>query len=85
MSEEPQFPPIPDIGDILERKDSLVERITSVLKCHSCNATFSRSFKKGDYTFKKLKEETCKECQKKGTLIIEEIFSEWINPKKEKK
>ncbi|MBY9003387.1 MAG: hypothetical protein KGD73_05400 [Candidatus Lokiarchaeota archaeon] len=81
MSEEPELPMIPDIGDILDRKDKMVEKITTVIKCRSCNIKYDRPFKPGDFTFKKLTDEKCKECSK-DTLVIEEIYSEWINPKK---
>ena len=84
MGEEPQLPMIPDIGDILDRKKRMVEKITTVLKCNSCKAKYTREFKPGDYTFKKLLDENCKECSRANTLRIEEIFSEWINPKKSK-
>ena len=82
MSEEPQLPLIPDLGDILDRKKSLVEKISTVLKCSSCNAKYDREFKPGDFTFKKLTDENCKECDEEKTLIIQEIYSEWIKPKK---
>lgn len=84
MSEEPQFPPIPDIGNILKLKDYVIQKITSVVKCRKCSAKYERSFKKGDYTFKKLSEEECIKCKKKNSLTIEEIFSEWMDPKKGK-
>ena len=82
MSEEPQFPPIPDIGDIVKRKDREFLRVTSVLKCGNCSAKYERFFKEGDYTFKKLSDEECIKCHNKSSLTIEEIFSEWIDPKK---
>jgi len=82
MSEEPQLPPIPDIGDILDRKKRMVEKITSVIKCKECKAKYERPFKEGDYTFKALSNETCKKCNKSHNLMIEEIYSEWIDPKK---
>lgn len=82
MSEEPQLPMIPDIGDILDRKKNLVEKISTVLKCSSCKKKYTREFKLGDFTFKKLTDEKCKECNQEKTLIIEEIYSKWIKPKK---
>ena len=85
MAEEPQLPMIPDIGEILDRKDRFVVHKTSVVKCKECKAKYNREFKEGDYTFKKLIEEECKECKKEGALTIEEIYSEWIDPKKKKK
>jgi len=81
MSEEPELPMIPDIGDILDRKDKMVEEITTVIKCRNCNVKYNRAYKPGDFTFKKLKDEKCKECSK-DTLVIEEIYSQWIDPKK---
>ncbi len=82
MSEEPQFPPLPDIGDILERKKNLVELIFSVLKCNSCRAKYERTFIPGDYTFKNLEDEACKKCSKKNSLTITEIYSNWVKPNK---
>lgn len=84
MGEEPELPMIPDIGDILDRKDKMVEEITTVIKCRSCNVKYTRPYKPGDFTFKKLTDEKCKECHKENVLTIEEIYSEWINPKKKK-
>jgi len=83
MAEEPQFPPIPDVGEVLTRKKKLKERVKSVIKCSNCKKEYTREFKPGDYTFKKLLDEECKECRKKEVLTITEIFSEWYNPKKE--
>ncbi|NHJ26154.1 MAG: hypothetical protein EAX89_16365 [Candidatus Lokiarchaeota archaeon] len=73
-----------DIGEILDRKDRFVERKHSVLKCNECKATYTRDFKVGDYTFKKLTDEECNECKKSKWLTIEEIYSEWKDPKKKK-
>jgi hypothetical protein len=84
MSEEPQLPELPDIGDILDRKDRFIEKKHSVLKCNKCKATYTRDFKVGDYTFKKLADEECIECKVSKSLLIEEIYSEWIDPKKKK-
>ena len=84
MGEEPELPMIPDIGDILDRKDKMVEKITTVIKCRSCNVKYTRSYKSGDFTFKKITDEKCKECSKDNVLVIEEIYSEWIDPKKKK-
>jgi DNA replicative helicase MCM subunit Mcm2 (Cdc46/Mcm family) len=85
MAEEPQLPPIPAIGEILDRKKKFVEKKHTVIKCSSCKETFSREFKEGDYVFKKLEGESCEKCQQKGSLTIIEIYSEWIDPKKNKK
>jgi hypothetical protein len=83
MGEEPQLPPIPDIGQILYRKDRCIEQKHTVIKCDKCQAKYSRPFEPGDYTFKQLNDEQCKECQRKGSTILE-IYSEWIDPKKKK-
>ena len=85
MSEQPQFPPIPDLGEILYRKDRFIERKSTVLKCGECQNKFSREFTPGDYTFKKVTEEECTECHKKNALEIVEIYCEWIDPKKKSK
>ena len=82
MTEEPQLPPIPAIGEVLDRKKHLVEKKHSVIKCGACKADFSRIFKPGDFVFKKLSEEKCEKCQKGGSLTITEIYSEWVDPKK---
>jgi hypothetical protein len=84
MAEEPQFPPIPAIGDIIDRKDRFIQMKFSVIKCSSCQAKYTREFKPGDYTFKKLDDEECEKCHSRSGKI-EEIYSEWIDPKKEKK
>ena len=83
MAEEPQFPPLPDIGEVLSRKKKFVERVKTVIKCSKCKAETMRPFTPGEYTFKKLSDEKCEKCNKKDTLTIVEIFSEWYNPKKE--
>ena len=82
MAEEPQLPPIPAIGDILERKDRFVERKHSVIKCGECQADFLRLFKTGDFVFKKLTDEECEKCHRSKSLTIIEIYSEWVDPKK---
>ena len=84
MSEEPQLPPIPDLGEILYRKDRFIQRVTTVIKCNKCQGTFTRSFKPGDYTFKNIMNEECLKCHQSTDLRITEIYSEWIDPKKNK-
>ena len=84
MSEEPEFPPLPDIGEILDRKDRFIPKKTTVLKCRECNSKYTREFIIGDYVFKKIDDEECKECLRTRTLSIDEIYSEWIDPKKNK-
>lgn len=82
MSDEPQLPPIPAVGDILDRKKRFVEKKHSVIKCSACQADFLRQFKAGDFVFKKLTDEECEKCQRSKSLTIIEIYSEWIDPKK---
>jgi len=84
MSEEPQLPPIPAIGEILDRKDKFVQKVYSVIKCNECKEKYTRKFTPGDYTFKNLEEEECKKCNKSGSSYIEEIYSKWVDPGKEK-
>ena len=84
MSEGPDLPPIPSIGEVLGRKENFVQKITTVIRCKQCEGKYTRIFQNGDYTFKKLDNENCPECKKKTSSIILEIYSEWINPKKEK-
>lgn len=83
MSDEPVFPPIPSITDEFKRKDRVIEVKTSVLKCENCQAKYSRPFKPGDFTFKKLDDEICEKCQSKR-LFLTEIYSEWFDTKKKK-
>ncbi|MFX1496180.1 MAG: hypothetical protein ACFFBH_01505 [Promethearchaeota archaeon] len=40
-----------------------------------------RPFKAGDYTFKTLTDEECEKCRSKMSTI-EEIYAEWVDPKK---
>lgn len=82
MGEEPVFPPIPAIGEILTRKDRFIERIYSIIKCGACKNEYSRVFKPGDFIFKKVTDEECNECHEKKSLTIFEIYSEWVDPKK---
>jgi len=84
MGEEPQLPPIPAISEVMYRKDRVYERKFTVLKCESCQAKYERPFKPGDYTFKKVTDESCEKCQR-TKLNITEIYSEFVDPKKEKK
>ena len=85
MSEEPQLPPIPSIGEVLYRKDRFIQKIYSVIKCEGCQHKFTRNFKTGDFTFKKIFDEECPNCKKTNQLTITEIYSEWIDPKKKNK
>ncbi len=82
MSDEPNLPAIPAIGEVLDRKKRFVEKKYSVIKCGECKEDFSRTFIPGDFVFKKLIDEECRRCKKIKTLEIVEIYSEWIDPKK---
>ena len=77
------FPPIPAITDEFKRKERVIESKHSVLKCNACQAKYSRPFKPGDFTFKKLTDEECQKCGRKKLTIVE-IYSEWVDPKKKK-
>jgi hypothetical protein len=85
MAEEPQLPAIPSITDDWDRKKRFVEKKYSIVKCGECNEKVTRSFKPGDFVFKKLTDEECSKCNKKQPQTIIEIYSEWVDPKKEKK
>ena len=85
MAEEPMFPELPDIGEmVLKKKDKFDLREFTIIKCNECKTEIQRKFKPGDYTYKDLSEEKCDKCQKPNTLTITEIFSEWYKIKKEK-
>ncbi len=81
--DEPVFPPIPAIGGF-DRKARFIQSKHTVIKCQNCHAKYSRTFKPGDFTFKKVTDEDCNKCHRKS-LEITEIYSEWIDPKKKKK
>ncbi len=76
MSEEPVFPPIPSIGEVLTRKKNMKEIKTTILKCKGCGNKTIRPFKEGDYVFKIIEEINCTKCLKKEYSIIE-IFAEF--------
>ena len=80
---QPSLPPIPAISD-WDRKKGFVEKKHSIIKCGNCKEDFSRIFKPGDYVFKKVEDEECEKCHRTKSLTIVEIYSEWIDPKKEK-
>ena len=82
MSDEPILPPIPALSDDIRRKERMIEDKYSVIKCQNCHAKITRSFERGDFTFKKLTDKSCEKC--KGQLTIDEIYSEWVDPKKKK-
>jgi len=77
------LPPIPAITDEFKRKERIIEAKYTVLKCYGCHAKYSRTFKPGDFTFKKLTDEECEKCHLKKLTIVE-IYSEWVDPKKKK-
>ena len=85
MGEEPQFPPIPSIGDnVLGKRKRTIPREYTVLKCEHCKEEFTRSFKPGEHVFKKLDDEICPACKRRNTISVKEIYSEWYDPNKEK-
>ena len=81
MSEEPNLPPLPSLGDILDRKDRFVQKVYSVIKCNNCKETFTREFKKGDFTFKDVQGEECPQCGKTVNGKIIRVYSEWVDPR----
>ncbi|MBY9007485.1 MAG: hypothetical protein KGD63_12075 [Candidatus Lokiarchaeota archaeon] len=83
MSEGPELPPIPSIGDVLGRKKRFIQKKSSVIRCKKCQGKYTRSFRSGDYTFKKIDNEKCPDCKEITQSTILEIYSEWIDPKKE--
>lgn len=85
MSEEPQLPPIPCIGDVLGRKERFFQKVSSVIRCKKCKDKYTRTFKPGDYTFKNLDNEQCPNCKDTNQSFITEIYSEWIDPKNKEK
>ena len=82
MAEEPQFPDIPSITDDWDRKKRFIEKKHTVIKCGACKTDFPRLFKVGDFVFKKLTDEECEKCHKSKSMTIVEIYSEWVDPKK---
>ncbi len=83
MSEEPQLPPIPSLGE--EIKKNMIEKKTSVLKCDSCGRKAKRAFEEGDYVFVKLDGKECPQCGKTKYSVIQ-IYGEWVKAtRKERK
>lgn len=76
ISEEPQFPSIPSIGDVVTRKDNMKEFKTTVLKCSGCAHKKNRTFQEGDFVFKKIEEEKCEKCGNREYSVVE-IFAEY--------
>lgn len=83
MSDEPNLPPIPSIGDILTRKDNEKEFKTSIIECINCGKRTERPFQEGDYVFKVFEGQSCEKCSKTQKRIIE-IFAEFRKVKKGK-
>jgi len=51
------------------RKKPDEHRVVEVVKCFACNATYERTFEKGDYVYKEIK---CSKCG--GAARILKIF-----------
>jgi hypothetical protein len=84
ISDEPQFPSIPSIGDVVTRKDNMKEFKTTVLKCIGCGHKKNRSFQEGDFVFKKFEEEECEKCGIHEYTIVE-IFAVYKKEERRKK
>ena len=83
MSEEPQLPPIPSLGDKI--KKNMIEKKTSVLSCDNCGRKAKRPFESGDYVFLKLTGKECPKCSKKSYTITQ-VYGEWVKAtRKERK
>jgi len=83
--DEPQFPPLPDIGEhvIGKKRDKLIIKEYTIIKCRKCQTERTQPFKPGDYIFKDLPNE-CEKCHNKSSLSIVSIYSEFIDLKKQK-
>ncbi len=75
MSEEPQLPPIPSLGDNI--KKNMIEKKTSVLKCDNCGRKAKRPFEDGDFVFRKLSGKNCPKCNETKYTIIQ-VYGEWV-------
>lgn len=84
ISDEPQFPSIPSIGDVVTRKDNLKEFKTTVFKCTGCGHKKNQLFQEGDFVFKKFKEEECEKCGIHEYMIVE-IFAEYKKEERRRK
>jgi hypothetical protein len=84
MSEEPQFPPIPSMGE--EIKKNMIEKKTSILKCDNCGRSAKRPFEAGDYVFAKIENgKSCPQCSNTNYTIMQ-IHGEWVkSSRKERK
>ena len=84
MSEEPQLPPIPSLGDTI--KKNMVEKKISVLKCDNCGAKIKRPFESGEFVFKKIVGNLCPKCKKETNYTVIQIYGEWVKAsRKERK
>ena len=84
ISDEPQFPYIPSIGDVVTRKDNLKEFKTTIFKCTDCGYKKNQPVQAGDFVFKKFKEDKCEKCGNHEYTIVE-IFAEYKKEDKRKR
>ncbi|MBD3353530.1 MAG: hypothetical protein GF364_18750 [Candidatus Lokiarchaeota archaeon] len=84
MSEEPQLPPIPAIGDVLDRKDDMKEFKYTLYECLECGERNTRDFIEGDFVFKIFDGKKCENCNS-NKYIIKKIYAEFKKSKKGKK
>ena len=82
MSDEPNLPPIPSIGDILTRKDNEKEFKTTIIECIGCGKRTEKPFQEGEFVFKIFEEKPCEKCSKTQFRIVE-IFAEYKKVKKQ--
>ncbi|MHA1110656.1 MAG: hypothetical protein ACTSRE_06105 [Promethearchaeota archaeon] len=75
MSEVPQLPPIPSLGENI--KKNMIEKKTSVLKCDNCGRKAKRPFEVGDFVFRKLSGKNCPKCDKSQYTIVQ-VYGEWV-------
>lgn len=83
MSDEPNLPPIPSLGDVLTRKN-MEEFKTTILKCIKCGNKMKRPFEEGDYIYRKFQGKPCSKCSNEDYLILE-IFADYRKSKKKEK
>jgi len=83
MSEEPQLPPLPSLGEIV--KKNMIEKKISVLRCDHCGRDAKRPFETGDYVFLKIEGKECPKCNKNRYTILK-VYGEWVkSTRKERK
>ena len=83
MGEEPKFPPLKAVGNVLNRKKVLERFKCSTVKRKFYGVKNQRKSKDGHYVLKNGPEEQF-DSYEKNELIISEIFSEWKQPEKRK-